>query len=156
MYTGKKINLLLFSSLTTSFLHFSFWFIFMFSSINFPGQCQVPWLCDLYIPADICREMRGDEVQTNPSYWHFYLSIFFPHLPLLYSLCVCVCVCMWKRDEERGWDTGRATEGLSACNCSSSLSFLVPCYPSLLWSSHIASNPLLMFCFAAKKKKKKD
>lgn len=86
----KKINLLLFSSLTTSFLHFSSWFIFMFSDINFPGQCYIPWLCDLYIPADICREMRGDKVQINPSCWHFYLSIFFPHLPLLSCLCVCV------------------------------------------------------------------
>lgn len=75
--------------------------------------------------------MRGDQVQTNPSCRHFYLSICIPHL------CVCACVC---------------TEDVSACNCSFPLSFLLPCCPSLYWSSHIASSSLLMFCFAAKKK----
>lgn len=93
--------------------------------------------------------MRGDQVQTNPSYWHFYLSVFFPHLPLPNSLCVCVFVCVG--DGESGWDTGRATEDFSTYNCSSPVSFLPPHYPFLLWSSHIASNPLLLFCFGGKK-----
>lgn len=64
----------------------------------------------------------------------------------LFSFPICHCsaasVCVWKRNGERGWDTGRATEELSTCNCSHPLSFLLPCYP------------LLMFSFVAIKKKK--
>lgn len=85
---------------------------------------------------------------ANQSILLTLLFIYFLSPSATAQLPVCV------RDGESGWDTGRATEDLSACNCSSPISFLLPYYPSLLWSSHIASNPLLLFCFVQKKKKR--